>query len=107
VIDDGDAIIFGEAAPDSIWLLNSEGVLAAGLDHWAGSADRLGSVLTVTSTRTTFAIWMEEEFGRKVAACALVLPLPFGSYGPWKSCCFAHIPILQPIHRLFKPLKRF
>jgi hypothetical protein len=49
---------------------------AASLNNWTGCADSFGSVLAIATTRTAFAIWMEEHLGRKIATGALVLPFP-------------------------------
>jgi hypothetical protein len=49
---------------------------AAGCDYWARSTNCFRRILAIASTRTAFAIWMEEHFGRKLTAGAFVLPFP-------------------------------
>jgi len=83
LIDDGKAIIFLEDSPNSVRLLKCERLLAAGLNDWAGGADRLCRILAILATRPTLSIWMEEHFGGVFAAGSLLLPIPIRGEWPW------------------------
>jgi len=81
---DGVAVVFGEAAPDAVWLANGEGVGGALHHDGAGSADCLGGGLARRAGGTALAFRMEEDAGILSSAGTFELPVPNVSVGSWK-----------------------
>jgi hypothetical protein len=81
---DGVAVVFGEAAPDAVWLADGEGVGGALHHDRAGRADRLGGRLARRAGGATLTFRVEEDAGIFSAAGAFELPIPNVSVGSWK-----------------------
>ena len=81
---DGVAVVFGEAAPDAVWLADGEGVGGALHHDRAGRADRFGGRLARRAGGATLTFGVEEDAGIFSAAGAFELPIPNVSVGSWK-----------------------
>ena len=79
----GVAVIFGETAPDAVWLANGEGVGGALHHDRAGRADRFGGRLARRAGGATLTFGVEEDAGIFSAAGAFELPIPNVSVGSW------------------------
>ena len=78
------AVVFGEAAPDAVWLSDGEGVGGALHHDRAGRADRFGGRLARRAGGATLTFRVEEDAGIFSAAGAFELPIPNVSVGSWK-----------------------
>ena len=81
---DGVTIIFGEAAPNAVWLADGESVGGALHHDGAGCADRFGGGLARRAGGATLTFRVEEDAGILSPAGAFELPIPNVGVGPWK-----------------------
>ena len=81
---DGVTIIFGEAAPNAVWLADGESVGGALHHDGAGRADRLGGGLARRAGGAALTFRVEEDAGILSPAGAFELPIPDVGVGPWK-----------------------
>ena len=81
---DGVPVIFGETAPDAVWLADGEGVGGALRHDGARCADRLGGGFTRRAGGATLSFWVEENAGILSPAGPFELPIPNVSVGSWK-----------------------
>jgi len=87
----GVAVIFGETAPDAVWLANGEGVGGALHHDGAGRADRLGGGLSRRAGGATLTFRVEEDAWILSPAGAFELPIPNVGIGPWKPGNVGHV----------------
>ena len=106
---DGIAVIFGETAPDAIWLADGESVGGALHHDGARGADCLGGRLSRRAGGTALTFRMEEDAGILSSAGTFELPIPNVSVGPWKPRYVSHelppeyeMKRYQPLHTLVK-----
>jgi hypothetical protein len=81
---DGVTIIFGEAAPNAIWLADGESVGGALHHDGAGCADRFGGRLARRAGGASLTFRVEENAGILSPAGAFELPIPNVGVGSWK-----------------------